>query len=236
MAIKRVEIDGIGSLALVKKRGMRNLRLSVTPKGEARVSLPIWAPYQAGIKFAQERADWIGEQMSKRRSSPLVEGAHIGKSRRLVFKPTTSRTASSRVKSNEIVVSTPWAPGDPRSQQKAREACEKALRAEAQQLLPQRLAQLAAKHNYSYETVRIRKLTSRWGSCSSHGVITLSYFLMQLPWELIDYVLLHELLHTKHMHHGPDFWTDFESIMPGAKKIRKQVNAHQPRIVPETLA
>ena len=236
MAIKRVDQGEAGSLLLVKKRGMRNLRLSITPKGEVRVSLPAWAPYQTGIKFARDRADWINEQLQKRQASPLTEGAHIGKSKRLYFKMSASGSLTSRLKPNEIIVSSPWPVNDPRTQLKARQACERALKAEAEQLLPQRLAYLAAKHGYSYKNVRIRKLSSRWGSCSSHGVITLSFFLMQLPWDLVDYVLIHELLHTKHMHHGPAFWADFEAILPGAKKVRKQVNSHRPAIEAQTLA
>jgi predicted metal-dependent hydrolase len=78
--------------------------------------------------------------------------------------------------------------------------------------------------------VQIRKLTARWGSCSSAKVITLSYYLMQLPWPLIDYVLLHELSHTEHMNHGSDFWGKFESVLPGAKVLRKEIRTYKPLV------
>jgi predicted metal-dependent hydrolase len=82
----------------------------------------------------------------------------------------------------------------------------------------------------SYHSVKVKRLASRWGSCSSNKVITLNFFLMQLPWPLIDYVLIHELIHTRHMNHSPDFWNDFERIHPGAKNTRNILKQYRPVI------
>jgi predicted metal-dependent hydrolase len=230
MAYKRVEVAGVGRVLLAKRRGAKNLRLSINAKGEVRVGMPLWAPYSAGIKFATSRADWIAKQAIKQ-SQPLIQnGARVGKSHRLYFKSSTAASASFRLKPNEVVVSSAWEWTDKRAQAKAKQAAEAALKQEALGLLPQRLAVLAAKHGFAYREVKVRKLTSRWGSCSPSGVITLSYYLMQLPWGLIDYVLLHELLHTKHMNHGKSFWTEFEKLTPAARQLRREVNQHKPRI------
>ena len=70
----------------------------------------------------------------------------------------------------------------------------------------------------------------RWGSCSSDQMITLSYFLMQLPWDLIDYVILHELAHTKHLNHGPGFWSELEALCPDARARRKSIKEFRPAI------
>jgi hypothetical protein len=51
---------------------------------------------------------------------------------------------------------------------------------------------------------------------------------MQLPWHLIDYVLVHELTHTKVMRHGTPFWNELERHIPGAKQFRKEINQYQP--------
>lgn len=82
---------------------------------------------------------------------------------------------------------------------------KKELCHEAERLLPLRLKALAQKHRFVYAGVKISDLKSRWGSCNTSGNITLSLSLMLLPWHLIDYVLLHELCHTKVMNHGKDF-------------------------------
>lgn len=230
MAQRVVTIPELGQITLAKRRNSTHLRLSVTSRGTVRVGMPYWLPYAAGIKFAQDRKGWIAEQMAKHTEIVIKHGMRIGKSHRLSFEEKPS--ISAKITGTEVVVGGPKPFEAHPLQSKARQAAEKALKIEAQRLLPQRLAQLAAKHGYNYREVKVRRLTSRWGSCSSNGVITLSYYLMQLPWRLIDYVLLHELLHTKHMHHGAGFWQNFEAMMPGAKKMRKEINAHRPRVEP----
>ena len=232
MPQRRVIIPEIGEVVLAKRRGARNLRLSITAKGEVRVSMPSWTPYVAGISFAKSRSDWILQHLERIRPLLLREGMLIGKAHRLHFRPTASPEVRTRVTLSSIEVSTGLAPEDAKVQSKAAIAAERALRAEAGRLLPQRLRVLADQHGYSYREVRIRKLTSRWGSCSHRKTITLSYYLMQLPWPLIDYVLLHELVHTEHLNHGADFWAAFEESLPGAKILRKQIRAYNPRLVP----
>ncbi len=93
------------------------------------------------------------------------------------------------------------------------------LRAEAKSYIPQRVAVLADQYGFNYHTVRIKNMTSRWGSCSSRGNLNFSLHLMRLPGVYIDYVILHELCHTQEMNHGPGFWNLLESVCPGAKKI-----------------
>lgn len=100
----------------------------------------------------------------------------------------------------------------PSVQQTLNKLLEQALRHEAKRILPGRLQALAQRHGFVFHDVKIQSSRTRWGSCSSRGVINLSYFLMLLPDHLIDYVLLHELCHTKEMNHGEKFWTLMDSV------------------------
>ena len=68
------------------------------------------------------------------------------------------------------------------------------------------IKKLAEQRGFVYTSVSITAAKTRWGSCSSRKTISLSYYLMLLPERLIDYVLLHELVHTREMNHGPAFW------------------------------
>jgi predicted metal-dependent hydrolase len=117
---------------------------------------------------------------------------------------------------------------DPEVQKSAHRASIRALRTQAEKLLPVRLKQLADKYDFEYASVSVKQLKGRWGSCDTRGHITLNLFLMQLPWHLIDYVLLHELTHTKQLNHGADFWDEFLSHEPKAKDYRKQIKEHKP--------
>ncbi|HOO61783.1 MAG TPA: DUF45 domain-containing protein [Bacillota bacterium] len=72
----------------------------------------------------------------------------------------------------------------------------------------------------------IRASTSRWGSCSSLGNISLSIYLDAVNDELFEYVLLHELTHLYFMNHSTDFWTRLARQMPDYKERRKQLKKY----------
>ena len=82
-----------------------------------------------------------------------------------------------------------------------RKSIEESWRVEAKETLPQRTQELAAKHGFAYNKVSIRNTVTRWGSCSYQNNISFSLHLLRLPIELQDYVILHELAHTKEKNH-----------------------------------
>ncbi len=230
MPQKIILVPGIGEVLLVKRRGAKNVRLSVTAAGRVRVSMPAWVPYATGIRFAKSRADWLEKQLNSRVSRFLEHGDRIGKSHRLEFVVTSANTVSTRVTQTAVIVRTGLPLGSATVQSKAESAAERALAQQAMTLLPQRLDQLAKKHGYSYRLVKIKKLTSRWGSCSSQKDISLSYFLIQLPWHLIDYVIVHELVHTRQMDHSPAFWREMAERVPSVKTLRKEIKSYKPSL------
>lgn len=91
-------------------------------------------------------------------------------------------------------------------------------RAEATARLTARLAELAARHGYSYGRVSVRCQKTRWGSCSARNDISLNQKLLALPAELMDFVLLHELVHTRIKNHGPAFWAEMEGVAGNARE------------------
>ena len=97
----------------------------------------------------------------------------------------------------------------------------------AKNLLSKRLAKLASKNNFEYNRVSIRNQKTRWGSCSSKNNINLNKKLLHLPSELIDYILLHELVHTRVKNHSKDFWNELETVVPNARTIDKQLREYQ---------
>lgn len=234
MATKQVSIPEIGTVTLYKRRGNRSLKLSITAAGEIRISLPYWLPYKAGEQFARSKAPWI-EQNRGKTNTPLQHGHAIGKAHRIYFE--SAQTASkieSRVIANEVRIRYPttYSSHDQTVQAAAQSASIRALRKEAETLLPQRLSALSAQTGLEFKSVAVKQLKSRWGSCDSNKEIVLNLFLMQLPWHLIDYVLVHELTHTKVMQHGPPFWKEMERHMPLAKQLRKQIATYQPILAP----
>jgi hypothetical protein len=233
MAVKKVDVPGIGAVKLYKRKGSRAIRLSVNSAGEVRVSLPYWLPYDAGTKFALSKAGWIQSQLQERAATLLEHNQPIGKSHHLYFVGNDrAERVTTRVNGSEIRVTHPGylATSDAGLQKAAERAAIRALRNQAEQLLPQRLRALAGARGFTYKSVYVKQLTGRWGSCDTDQNIVLNLFLVQLPWHLIDYVLLHELTHTRALHHGPDFWQEFERHLPHARALRREIKQYRPTV------
>ena len=97
----------------------------------------------------------------------------------------------------------------------------------ARKVLCQRIGELAQLHNFVYNRISIRKQKTRWGSCSSKDNINLNMNLLHLPPELMDYVLLHELVHTKVKNHSKDFWDELDAVVPNARIIDRKLKEYQ---------
>ena len=110
------------------------------------------------------------------------------------------------------------------------------LRKEALRILPERLKQLADLHGFKFDRVTIKSSTSRWGSCATNKKnifnkkysINLSFYLLLTTTQLIDYVLLHELCHTREMNHSPHFWALMDKVTNGKyKELRTELKKYR---------
>ncbi len=114
-----------------------------------------------------------------------------------------------------------------RIQQLLREIITNVSRHEAKRVLPSRLMQLAKQYGFTCTGVKINNSRTHWGSCTPRKSINLSLGLMQLPWHLIDYVLLHELCHTIEMNHSDRFWAQMDKVTDGkAKAFRTELKQY----------
>ena len=237
MASKTIDIKDLGPVNFSKRRGARNLRVSVTDSGVIRVSFPWWVSYEIARRFLNSRKDWV---LSKRSETSFLfePGQQIGKSHRLVFKADMISQIRTRLVGNEIVVYHPdrLHLDHEKLQIAATKAVVRALHKESKTLLNIRLAELARQHGFSYSKAHFRVLKSRWGSCNTDGKIVLNIFLLQLPWHLVDYVIVHELAHTKAMNHSPKFWQLVESKMPDFKLRRKELKRYRPTFKTQSVA
>jgi predicted metal-dependent hydrolase len=234
---KDFELPDIGLINVRKHPKSRSVRVSIDAKGSIKITIPKWLPYAAGVEMANKNQVWIRQQLAKR-PNQIGHGHRIGKSHYLSYLPSTDVTeAKARKKDNQIVVTYPEnLPEKHHTVQKAAETVAvRVLRAEAAKLLPQRLETLATHYGLQYASVSVRQLKTRWGSCDARKHITLNIFLMQLPWNLIDYVLVHELAHTEELNHSPRFWDIVEHCMPTAKALRKELKQYQPQVVAATF-
>ena len=95
------------------------------------------------------------------------------------------------------------------------------------------MSDVAARLKLSYNKVRIKRQKTRWGSCSIKRNINLNRNLMLMPYEVVDYVLHHELTHLRILNHAPKFWKELEISFPGYKKSLKEMKHFERNNIPE---
>lgn len=229
---KTVYHEGLDTdVVVARRKGSRNIRISIKSDGTLRVSVPYGVSDAAAWQFVESKQEWIRQRLKPKLQ--LEHDMHIGKAHRIEIK-TGGDSPRSRIANGTITITVPESLSitSPDVQKVLERACDRALQKEAQQLLPQRLETLAKKHSVSYRSCTVKKLRSRWGACDNRNNIQLNIYLMQLPWALIDYVILHELAHTKHAHHQKPFWDYFEQLLPDAKERRKRIKTYTTAILP----
>jgi predicted metal-dependent hydrolase len=107
------------------------------------------------------------------------------------------------------------------AQSKAKLAFERWYRAQAREILTERVEHYAGQYGFEYKKIGITSARTRWGSCSANGSLNFSWRLLLAPLEAVDYVVVHELVHTVFHNHSKRFWKRVEKIMPDYKERRK---------------
>ncbi len=96
-------------------------------------------------------------------------------------------------------------------------------REQAKQVIDERVRWYAEKDGFSYKQIKITSARSRWGSCSSKGVLCFTWRVVMAPVEEIDYVVVHELVHLLVKNHSKAFWAKVAAILPDYKERRKRL-------------
>lgn len=221
-----------GTITIRRSAKASHVSIRVAPNGTLRASLPLYAPLFLVKKLVKDSRDELRDILEQQHAVTMFEdGMRIGKSHTLIVRPALKALEVKRHRQH-IVVSLPATTTlqDPSVTRHIRPAVIAALRLEAKSYLPKRLKYIADQYGYSYDHVRFSHASGRWGSCSSNGTISLNIALMKLPFELIDYVLIHELSHTRQMNHSEKFWQLVAQADPNYKLHRAALKQETPSI------
>ncbi len=235
---KIIYLKETGEVLLRKSRRARRISIRITPAGRVTVTVPYYSGWDTAMRFLEEKKEWVArtlEKMEKKRPPRPVyrEGENpFTRFHQLVLRPSReadiSLSVDGRITGKEALITFPasWDPNDERLVRIIGEMYLHVLRYEAMDHLIPRLHKLAIKYGYSYRRVFLKNLKTRWGSCSEAGNINLNIHLMTLPDHLIDYVLLHELAHTKHKNHGSAFWEEVQRTTGNARELDRELNRY----------
>jgi hypothetical protein len=238
MSEQMVHIEDIGTVVFVKNKQTKNLRITVNRTKGVKVTIPRNVPLNYALGFVEQKKGWIQKSILKFKAStppPTVFRPGSGFSTRfhsMNFICNPHSTFKIKVAKGFIDVLYPSEEVllSDEGQKLIHKGIEFALRKEAKNYLPLRTDILAKKLNLNYSNVRVKNMKSRWGSCSSTNNINLNIHLMRLPEHLIDYVIIHELVHTIHKNHGKLFWQALDKLTGNAKLLAKEMKEYQTQI------
>jgi predicted metal-dependent hydrolase len=225
--------EEFGTITLRRSAQASHVRIRVAPDGRLRASLPLYAPiFLVKRLIKSSRAELRAMLLAHVGGTLFTDGMQIGKSHTLIVRQTSSSALNVKRHGQQIIIQLPLSLdlSNPIVQRAIRDEVIKALRVEAKSYLPRRIAFLAEKYGFSYEKIRFSHAGGRWGSCSTSGTISLNIALMKLPFELIDYVLIHELSHTLEMNHSTEFWKLVRVGDPEYKTHRSSLKDYSPSI------
>jgi predicted metal-dependent hydrolase len=210
----------------------RTIALIIERDGSFTVRAPMRTPHAAIENFIQQKSDWITRARQKIKSRPYgwtTIGKQYIDGEKFLFlgspfdlklvgpqKPflrfdsgfTLSRAA--QIKGAQLF--TRW------------------YKEHAFEVITERVKQYSQQYNFAPKQIKISSAKTRWGSCSPNGTLNFTWRLVMAPLDVIDYVVVHELVHLRVKDHSSRFWKQVESIYPEYKKQRKWLRENGERL------
>jgi hypothetical protein len=225
-----IQINGRQIPLLYRRNPLaRRYRLFVDRKGQPRVTIPKRGSQREAERFVARHRDWLHAQLTRFEARQAQDrGWRHGSSTLFRGAPAllelSSHEPKPRLRLGTEMIPLPGsfdhAPAD------LREVVERHLRRLAGIELPARTLELAALHQCPVRAVSVRNQRSRWGSCSRRGAISLNWRLVQVPVEVRDYIILHELMHLQEMNHSRRFWSHVAAVCPGYEQCEAWLREH----------
>jgi len=227
MPNKVVHYKSIGQVTFFRNRRSKSMKISIKPDKSVLVSFPIYVTEKEVKTFLSQHETWIIQQQqtidTKRKR--FTEGMVIN-TKMHTIELHTATYARMDLKSNIIKQYAPEYNSE-LMQRNIEKLITNVYRVEAHLILPDKLDTLATQYGFKYNNVTIRNNKRNWGSCSSQNNISLNLQLMKLPDHLIDYVLLHELVHTEIKDHSTNFWNRLNQITNNrARQLANEVKKY----------
>jgi len=208
-------------------RRARRLSVRVYPDARVEVVVPPRARASDVERFVAAHREWIDNKRAVAlRNRPAPEPFPPARLRLSLTGETWHLHLAGGTGSMRLTEADPGAAGGilrARGAGNLRAALRAWLMRAAKVRLEPRVAALAAAMGVRYAKVSIRRQRSRWGSCSARGTISLNACLLFQRPEVVDYLIVHELVHVRHMNHSARFWKAVEAHCPGWRALDREL-------------
>ena len=208
-------------------RRARRLSVRVYPGGRVEVVVPPGASPAAVQKFVGTHRQWIHRRVADLSTAAAIDDRRptsiklpaIGRHYAVEYQHAAGPAVRVRVGGENVIIVS-----GPLHDDRAVTAALRGWLADvAREQLGNELARVAAEGGFRYSRAQIRRQRTRWGSCSATGTISMNVCLLFLRPQVVRYLLIHELCHTRHMNHSNRFWSLVESFEPDYRSLDREL-------------
>jgi predicted metal-dependent hydrolase len=198
----------------------RRYLLRLQPDGSARLVIPRRGTETEGIRFLERSEGWLIQSRAQWESRCVsrqdwVDGTHfLFRGEEVVLKLSNTDRGVQLSFSDQVIVL-------PRRQVDYRATVLDHLRGLAEGELPTRTRELALVHGIAINRVTVRSQKTRWGSCSARGTISLNWRLIHTSAQVVDYLIIHELMHRREMNHSARYWKLVAAACPDYRQAEQ---------------
>ncbi|MCE0523705.1 MAG: M48 family metallopeptidase [Methylacidiphilales bacterium] len=211
---------------LVFRPRARRYQLGLRPDGAARLVIPRRGTEAEGIRFLERSETWLLKRLTQWQSQsaarqPWVDGARfLFRGEEVVLRVETAESGPRLCFSDQVI-------HVPQPLPDYREVVLDYLHRMAARELPVRTRELALLHGIEIRHVSVRAQKTRWGSCSARGTISLNWRLIQAPPRVVDYLIIHELMHRREMNHSARYWKLVARAFPDYRNTEQWLKVHR---------
>lgn len=208
----------------------KTIALIVKPDGSLIVRAPLRTPDETIQEFIQRNTGWVTRKQAEALAAlpPAPKQYVTGELFLYLGKPYPLFVAEGQ--KQPLLFDESFKLADA-AQSNASLIFEQWYRARAKKIIGERVDLYARQHNFQYGRIGITSARTRWGSCSPNGSLNFSWRLIMAPMESIDYVVLHELVHTVVHNHSRQFWNKVEGLMPDFQERRKWLRTNAQKLM-----
>jgi len=208
----------------ILRSNRKTISLTITPSGEVVVKAPLKAPDSAIYNFVNSKQDWINSRLEKINSAlndykdvlSYTKFMFLGNIYDVYRSPKSTKIA---IENNKVVVPMAW------NTDKIYKKFIVFYKKAAQDILIARTKEIASILKLKPTEISISGSRGRWGACTNLGQIILSWRAIMLETDLIDYIIVHELMHLEELNHSPKFWANVQKIYPKYKLARNKMKS-----------
>lgn len=210
---------------IIRDKSLKNtIKLYIVDHEQVQIIAPVKLSQEKILKILEEKERWHFKEKPifiDKFKSQIEEGSlfwYLGHQYKIHFQ---KKGTKPQIVHHEIHL-----PAKGLSKEKIKALLQKWYKKEARQYFIKRVPQIAQEFGFTFSSLRMSSAKTRWASCSYKDSLAFSWRLIQAPPWVIDYVILHELVHTKIKNHSSEFWKELSKFYPNYKEANHWLKAH----------